>query len=254
MRKKICLVIITILVVTALPAFAEKAKGPEVSGSVSVDVMSNYVWRGQRLSEKFAVQPSVGITYNGYGANLWSNWDSDYSGGNNGEVSETDLTLNYTFSIDKLSLDVGYIYYGLEAATDTQEIYVSAGYDTLLSPALTIYYDYEEGEGAFIVASIGHSLSLSEGISLDLGASAGYNARNKIMGTDEDSNYFNGFYNGEVSASVSIPVTDAVSVAPVIAYTFPLSNDAENAIKAADAGGDNEDEIIYGGVSISLNF
>jgi len=252
MNKTLIAVLTAVLLLSlSVTLYAEEKN---VSGSVSADVMSNYVWRGQRLSEKFAVQPSVGITYNGFGANLWSNFDSDYSGGNNGEVSETDLTLNYTFSIDKLSLDIGYIYYGLEAATDTQEIYISAGYDTLLSPALTFYYDYEEGEGAFIVASIGHSFTLSEGFSLDLGASAGYNARNKIMGTDEDSNYFNGLYNGEVSASVSIPVTDAISVAPVIGWTFPLSNDAENAIEAADAGGDNKSEIIYGGVSASLSF
>src|SRR4030042_1198978 len=77
---------------------------PKVSGTASVDVMSNYVWRGQKLTNSWVIQPYVGITYGSFGANIWANYDSDSKideGGGHGEVSETDLTLSYSFSVEK---------------------------------------------------------------------------------------------------------------------------------------------------------
>ncbi|GBE00469.1 bacterial protein of unknown function [bacterium BMS3Abin07] len=247
--KKFRMTLLMIILVMGLSVTNLYADKVATSGSASVDIMSNYVWRGIKLSNSYVVQPSVGITYGGFGANLWSNWDSDFN--NNAELTETDLTLDYSYSIDRLSLDAGYIYYGLEGASDTQEIYVSAGYDVLLSPSLTLYYDYDEGKGAFAVASVGHTLEFGK-IALNLGASASYNFNNLVMGTDASGNDFSNFYNGEISASASIPLNDAISVEPKIAYSFPLSNVAENAIKAMSDDGDSN--IIYGGVNLSLSF
>lgn len=257
MRIKIYLLILTILIAAVFPVFAEETKGPEVSGSASVDIMSNYVWRGQRLSDGYVVQPSAGITYEAFGVNLWGNWDSDQVDSGTGEHTETDLTLNYTYSIDKLSLDFGYIYYALEGTpNDTQEFYVSAGYDTILAPSLTYFLDVDEGDGSFITASIGHSIELAEKVSLNLGASASINFDNAVMGTNSDGDTFTGLYNGELSSSVSIALNDAISIEPKIAYSFPLSDDAEEALEAiADASsGDKEGDIVYGGINITLSF
>jgi hypothetical protein len=249
MKVKISLFLILMfsLVITT-STYAEKAK---VSGSASVDIMSNYVWRGIKLSNSDVVQPSIGITYDNFGANLWVNWDSDWS--DSGEHTETDLTLNYSFSINRFGFEIGYIYYALEGTpNDTQEIYASGSYDTLLNPALTIYYDFEEGNGAFVIASISHSLEFSEGIALNLSASASYNIENSVMGTDADGNEFSDFYNGEISASIGIPVTDEISLEPVISYSFPLSDDTEDAIEAFSDDGDSD--VIYGGINITLSF
>ena len=227
----------------------------KASGYGSVDVLSNYVWRGQKLSNSWVVQPSVGITYGGFGANLWGNYDSDSTideGNDHGEFTETDITLNYSHSIEKLTLTAGYIYYALSGFNDTQEVYVSAGYDILLNPALTVYYDFDEGNGAFIVASIGHSFEVSQGINLNLGASASYNIKNSVMGVDKDGKDFSNFYNAELSSSVNIPVWKAVSVTPKIAYSFPLSSDARNAIRGISD--DGEKDIVYGGVNVTLSF
>lgn len=220
----------------------------ETSGSASVDFMSNYVWRGQKLSNSMVVQPSTGITYGGFGANLWANYDSGTK-----EHNETDLTLNYANAVEKFSYDVGYIYYALEGSeNDTQEVYVTVGYDVILSPSLTVYYDFDEGDGAFIVASVGHTFELPRKLSVDVGASVSYDAGNSVMGTDSDGDDINAFYNGEISASLTIPVTDAVSVGPMIAYSFPLSNDADDAIEAISDDGDSH--IVYGGINVSLSF
>ena len=35
-------------------------------------------------------------------------------------------------------------------------------YDTLLKPSLAVYYDFDEGNGAFLVASIGHSFEVAK--------------------------------------------------------------------------------------------
>jgi len=250
--RALSLVVFLTLLVSVGTLYAEE---PKTSGYASVDVMSNYVWRGQKLSNSVVVQPSVGITYGVFGANIWANYDSDSKideGDGHGEFTETDLTLTYTRSRDNWTFGAGYIYYALNNANDTQEFYLSVSYDILLKPALTVYYDFDEGNGAFIVASIGHSFEVAKGINWNLGASASYNINNKVMGFDKDGDEFSNFYNAEISTSLNMPVWKAVSITPKIAYSFPLSNDSEDAIKAISD--DGKKDIFYGGINLTLNF
>ena len=72
------------------------------------------------------------------------------------------------------------------------------------------------------------------------------------MGFDEDGDDFSNFYNAELSSSLNIPVWKAITVTPKIAYSFPLSNDAEDAIEGISDDGDKD--IFYGGVNITLSF
>ena len=248
------LTVVSTLMVSVGSLYAGETK---TSGYASVDIMSNYVWRGQKLSNRWVIQPSVGITYGSFGANIWANYDSDKteatsSDTGHGEFTETDLTLNYSFSVNKFNLVAGYIYYALEGANDTQEFYLSSGYDTLFKPTLTIYYDFDEGNGAFIAASIGHSFEVSKGIALNLGASASYNINNKVMGFDKDGKEFSNFYNAELSSSLSIPVYKSITITPKVAYSFPLSNDAKEAIKKISD--DGKKDIFYGGINLTLSF
>jgi len=246
------LVVVLALFVSIGVVHAENIK---TAGYASADIMSNYVWRGQKLSNSWVIQPSVGITYGVFGANIWANYDSDSKideGDGHGEFNETDVTLSYTRSLDKWTFGAGYIYYALNNASDTQELYLSAAYDVLLKPSLAVYYDFDEGNGAFLVASIGHSFDVGSGLNLNLGASASYNINNKVMGFDEDGDDFSNFYNAELSSSLNIPVWKAITVTPKIAYSFPISNDAEDAIRNISDDGDKD--IFYGGVNIALSF
>jgi uncharacterized protein (TIGR02001 family) len=216
--------------------------------------MSQYVWRGWQLSDDAAIQPSVGIGYEGFGANIWSNYDTDTTA-----VTETDFTVNYAFGVDKFGIDVGYIFYTFpDSDLDTQEIYAAVSYDVLLSPALTVYVDFDEGEGAFVVGSISHSLPLPQDLALDLGASLSLNVDNMVMGTDSNGKEFTDFYNGELSASITIPVPglEALSVTPKCAYSFPLSDDAEDVLEANALAvtGEDDGDVFYGGVSLALSF
>ena len=111
----------------------------------------------------------------------------------------------------------------------------------------------EEGDGGFAVASIGHSFAFADDtLSLDLGASASYNIENVIMGVDENGDEFSDFYNGELSASLGYSITDAFSAGVSIAYSVPLSDDAENSLEAMSENG--ESDQLYGGVSFALSF
>ena len=248
--KKYLAIILAVVLTIFLGIVTSFADGPRAGGSASVGIFSNYVWRGQKLSNSYVIQPSVGITYNGFGANLWANYDSDYN--DQGEHTETDLTLDYSFNYDRFSFDAGYIYYALEGADDTQEVYLSVSYDIVLNPTLTVYYDFDEGEGAFVVASISHDIELPYNSTLSLGASASYNINNKVMGYDSNGDDFSNFYNAEFSASISIPVWKAITIEPSLDYSFPISNDAEDAIEAISDDGDKD--ILYGGVTITLSF
>jgi hypothetical protein len=201
------------------------------------------------------IQPSVGIAYGSFGANIWANYDSDSKideGDGHGEFSETDLTLSYSFSVEKWNFSAGYIYYAFTGVNDTQEVYLSTTYSTLLNPTLTLYYDYDEGNGAFVIAAISHSFQVFKGSSLKLSASVSYDINNKVMGFDENGDDFINFYTGELSAGLSIPITKAISITPKVAYSFPLSDDAKEAIKGISDDGDND--ILYGGINVTFSF
>jgi len=250
--RALIFIILLTLIVSIGRLQAEEVK---TSGSASLDVMSNYVWRGQKLSNSWVIQPSVAIGYGVFGANIWANYDSDSivdEGNGHGEFTETDITLSYTRSMDKWTFGAGYIYYALNNANDTQEIYLMVSYDTMLKPTLTIYYDFDEGNGAFITASIGHTIEVMKGINWNIGVLASYNINNKVMGLDKDGEDFSNFYNAEASTSLNIPVWKNITLTPKLAYSLPLSNDAKEAIKTISDDGDKN--ILYGGINLSLSF
>jgi hypothetical protein len=97
---------------------------------------------------------------------------------------------------------------------------------------------------------------LLRSLSLDLGASIGFNFYNEIMGLYKDGDEFTDFYDGNISAALNIPITENISMAPMIAYSFRLSDDAEDALEAIaeDITGDDNSDVLYGGINVSLSF
>ena len=235
----------------------ETATAPEetaTSATASVSYMSRYVSRGQVLSRSGVIQPSIDLDYHGLSMNVWANYDTDRGAR---EINETDVTLSYNYTIKGLTMSAGYSYLGVLDA-NTEEAFVSASYDTLLTPTLTYYQDLRLGKaGGFAILSISQeSPEIWHGITVGCGAQAGYNFKNATMGTNEDGRRFNDFYNGEVSMNVNIPVTKAITIAPMIAYDFPLSKDARHAISDArrDVGDGTNSSILWGGVTVSVGF
>lgn len=63
----------------------------KVEATISADVVSKYIWRGQDLGHA-AVQPTLGVEYKGLSLSAWGS----YGFADTSDTDELDLTLSYT--------------------------------------------------------------------------------------------------------------------------------------------------------------
>lgn len=84
MKKIVCF---AMMLVASATAFAQE----KIETTVSADVVSHYIWRGQDLGG-VSVQPTLGIAYKGFSLNGWSNVGL----ANPADTKEFDLTAAYT--------------------------------------------------------------------------------------------------------------------------------------------------------------
>ena len=243
--KKMILASALALSLVGLGASAALAEEEAPTADASVSFYSAYIWRGFGLSDdSLVIQPSMTVGYKGFAMNLWGNLDTDYYAEDTTKYNETDITLSYDGAYEKLGYGVGYIYYALDAADDTQEIYATLSYDILLSPTVTFYYDVDHFSGAYYATfDISHSFTIAEKYALDLGFLVSY--------LDDNEDY-DAFHNGVASVSMTFPFAKYFSITPEINYSFALSSDAEDYIEAGSA--DDDDSYIYGGATLSLAF
>lgn len=225
------------------PAEQKKAEEPRVTGAGSVGVYNQYIFRGYEIGKSgLVIQPALTASYKGFSASFWGNVDTNarnttsavFTNERRKSWDETDLTLSYTYAINKLSMTGGYVYYNLEYAEETEEVFLSLAYDMLTKPTLSVYQDINAYKGTYLNLSFAHSFPLSNEITLDLGASFGYFVgetnywRTFEEGTgDYTGGKYEGFHDGMVKAGLTIPVTKAFSIQPMVQYWFPLSGDAK---------------------------
>jgi opacity protein-like surface antigen len=246
--KKFGIVIIACML--SLTSMVSLAKAEiAVSGGVYGGMYSKYVFRGLDLSQnKWVGQFGADLSYKGFTLSYWSNMlTKDISGGapdlDSGEISETDITLNYNYSpIELLTFNVGNTFYSLADLSDTNELYVKTTVNTLLSPTLAIYWDWDESTktGLFYSLSVGHSFELMKGLALNLGALVSYNQQNYSV-----SEGFSNWNNYELSAGIDYAVTDNVKLTASYMYSNAISD------KARDAGIENKNVF---GLKAAFNF
>ncbi len=255
---------LVLTVVTVLPALAEKE---EPSADLSVAALSQYIWRGQELSrDSIVIQPSMTVSYMGFSANLWGNLDTDpYAAQDDQKWNETDFTLSYAKGFGLLGVEGGYIYYALEGVdADSQEVFLTLSLDTLLSPGLTVYRDFDTYEHWYFLLGISHSLEITEAVSLELSGSVSYLKSSDADTYPEIDSYaptgdkFENFHDGVISASLPIAVAEYITVTPLLSYTFALSDDASDEMEWRSAGfrgkTSGDDNFVYGGVTVSMAF
>lgn len=232
----------TALAVAAIAAgvSAQAAEAAKSDLSVTVDVtyVSDYVFRGVRLADA-SIQPSVEATYADFYVGAWhSNAISD--GSSNFASSETDLYAGYGFKVnDQIKLDAGvtrYTYSG-GSQSDTTEVYVGASLDVLLSPSIYYYHDFDQ-EVNTVEASIGYSLPIDAiKASLDLSAKLG-----NVSTSGEDYTY------GVLGVAIPYKLSETATLTAGVDY---ILNDSE-AIANYNSSDDNE--ILVGKVGISIGF
>lgn len=221
----------------------EKPEAAKVTGSGSVGVYNQYIFRGYEIGRSgLVIQPSLTASFKGFSATLWGNMDTNQRNTKTATFgqefkkgwNETDLTLSYTYAVNKLSLTGGFIYYGTKYADETEEFFASIAYDILSKPTLAIYRDITNYKGTYFNLSFSHSLPVYKETTLDLGASFGYfigesdywKTYDQASASYTGSKY-KGFHDGMVKAGLTIPVTKAFSIQPALQYWFPLSGDAK---------------------------
>lgn len=239
--KKLCMAIVAVSFCVVSMVSTVKAEG-DLSAGIYAGMYNKYLFRGVDLSDnKWVAQFGADLGYKGFTLSYWSNLlthDGTILGGNfeSGDISETDITLNYNYApIDLLTLNFGNTFYSLENFEDTNELYLKTTVNTLLSPTLAIYWDWDQSKetGLFYSLSVGHSVELMKNLGLNLGALISYNQANFSV-----SEGFNNWNNYELSAGLNYSLTDKVSLSTSYTYSNAISD------KARDAG--ISDESLYG--------
>lgn len=227
-KLRVMLATIALAALATSPALA----AVEVKGSAYAGYFDKYLWRGHDLSGSLpVVQGGVNLSTHGFTLGYWTNIQTKTDQGaglNGGDATETDITLDYTFSpVDKVSVSVGNIWYALDGLEDTKELYLGVGLAVPAAPAFKVYYDYDMAEeaGLFFTASVGHSLAVAETLSLSAGALISYNDK-----SDYAVGNYSDWHNYELSAGATFAVTNQLSVTPSLLFSSPISDDAKTAI------------------------
>jgi uncharacterized protein (TIGR02001 family) len=243
--KKFSVILATLVLaaVVATPALA----AIEVSGSVYAGVLDKYMWRGINLSSSQPVaQGGVNVSAGGFTLSYWSNVQLS-NGCKDGdcplqsdEVTETDITLDYSHDFGPVKLSVGDIYYNFNVPGNTHELYLGLTGNCLLSPTVKVYYDWDyandiDADGLYYSVGVSHSFDLMDKLSLGLGATANYSDESPYLLSNDD--VYTGWHNYELSASATYAITDQISITPSIVYSSPISDDAKEAIDSETAGG-----------------
>ena len=243
-----CLAVAVLLTAIAPGAFAEEKP---VSVSADLTLSSYYVWRGLRLTDDPVLQPSLTLAHKNLSLNIWANTDLTDVNGTPGETNEFDYTLDYSFSVQKVSASVGVIQYTFPHTPfePTTELYASAEFPVLLSPKIAVYYDVDEVGGIYGTVGVSHSFALGKvykeiSPSLDLSGSIGY----------ASANWNEGYYGVDsaglvdllLGASLSIPIDETISVAPFVSYSSVIDSDLKDAVV--------HDDSFYVGATLSIAF
>ncbi len=157
--------------------------GVSAQTTISVDTSfayeSEYVFRGVQFADS-SFQPSVEIGYSSFYLGTWINSpivdrDAQF-------LNEIDFYGGFGFDLGKkLSLDVGLTYYWFpeepSADAQTRELYLGAAADTMLSPEVYFFYDFDL-DTFTVEGAVGHSFKLGESVdsplALDVGAYLAY--------------------------------------------------------------------------------
>jgi hypothetical protein len=225
-------------IAAAAPAHAQVTAGADVG------LNSRYMFWGLTLSNRPVIQPDVYLTYAGFTAGVWGNFevtgDSDpndfTSGGDRTGNTEVDYWAEYNRAVGPTALKLGVIRWtysqkntgtlspyatqdafpGLENGPDinSTEIYGAVTVSSVpLSPNLTLYYDTDIYKGLFGWASVTQPVPIGTK-SLNLGALMGFSVGESNTTSNQIPLYVDeGITHFDFSAGLPLTV-GALSITP----------------------------------------
>lgn len=238
----------------ALAASSVLSTGVASAADVRYDLgfYTAYVWRGQSVTDGPSFQPAVTVSHkSGFSLNVWGSMDLDNTNDIAGDFVEVDITPSYGFEVGIATLEVGLIEYLFpEFGGGTREVYVSSGFDVLLSPSISLYYDLDEVEDFYAKVAIEYGRDINNDWSWSVAADAGYS------GSDFAAFYSggteSGWYDGNLSLTVTWAPRDSMSLGALIAYSGSLDDDV--LIPEPDGSPVAAFDGAWGGVSLSMSF
>ncbi len=157
----------------------------EVSTSGNITYVTKYIWRGFDLapSGEPAIQGGISIdTGKGIALDIWGSYAQD----SDSQLDELDYTLSWSGQVtESLEMSAGYTLYtfpsvvsAAEAQTESREAFIGFAFpEAFMSPSLTFYNDWEDGDGTYIFLGGSYDFIFTDesapALSLSLGL--GYN-------------------------------------------------------------------------------
>ncbi len=210
--------------------------------SLSVDYVSQYVWRGINVmpDDVAAIQPSYTYNFdNKWYLNFWSSFALEqrdlYK-----DADELDFKLGYIFNKgEAIQVECAYMvilfcsvdhFTVKDSTTNAAYVKVTAN-DLALTPSFAVHYDFNRGSGAYFELAVNKAFKLNRSIGLNLFSSIGYNYKQFI-----DTQGFS-----DIVAGVSLPINlKKLSITPFVKYIYsPL-----DAIRAMNGG--EKDDFMFG--------
>ena len=279
-----------LLACTVGTSAAQDEDSHPLSFSGDAAVVSKYIWRGQRLTNDWSLQPAVTLGVGNLSFNVWGNMDltavnsgdalflpEDPSappgshGGLKGKFSEVDYTFSYAHSIEDISIDVGTIFYTFpERSTSlasTTEIYGGLSLDAVpLAPAFTLYIDVDETDdggdtGIYFLLSAGHSLPFAHRVLTGLDISGSISFANEGFGQFYYGAAESGAHDANITFSFPMVMGEKVSAGAFLSYSTLLGGfrdhqypDPRDDFLGTAGNPASFADTVWGGITLNLSF
>jgi hypothetical protein len=203
------------------------------------DFYSQYVWRGQSVTDDPVIQPSVSTWYKNFTFSAWGNLETTNVNDKQWKFTETDFTIDYSnyFSkeMPKIGYSFGLINYDFPNTDfdNTTELYAGINVEMFLNPYIKVFRDIDEVDGTYV--SVGISESLVWGLEGD--ASLGWGDRgynDSYWGTSSSKA-------NDLVLSISRPIDfKGMELVPSLSYIRLMEKDL------GSIGNDGDDTIVLG--------
>ena len=285
------LVLSLIVVACLLPTLPAQDSGDSAFAfSGDAAVVSKYIWRGQRLTDDWSLQPSMTIGIGGFSFNAWGSMDltavnegdslflsqnpdapAGSHNGLQGKFSEVDYTFSFAHSFQDVSIDVGTIFYTFPersaSLATTTELYGGVSLDSVpFAPSATLYIDVNEtgasgDSGIYFLLGAGHSLPFHNDIFPGLDISTSLSFVNKGFGDFYYSAQEAGLHDFSLTFSLPMALGENWSASTFLTYSTLLGDFQDHQYFSAlqsHRGITNTPaslaDTIWGGITLSLGF
>jgi hypothetical protein len=252
-------------------------------------VVSKYIWRGQRLTNDWSLQPAMTLSVKGFSFNAWGTIDlaavnegdalpipenplaPTGASGLKGKFSEIDYTFSYKPTYKSATFDVGTITYTFPERSEmfgtTTEIYGGVTFAVTGNPSAKLFVDVDEttagggDRGLYFLLSAGQSIPLNHPVfpSLDLSGSLAFantGFANFFYGADES-----GVHDTAITVGLPIVLGKGWTAKPFFTYSALIQgfrdqqflDPRKDYLGTAGTPKDSADTV-WGGVNLNLTF